>query len=266
MTIVESTCRLAGDRVAGIVTSPPVASRRACVLVNAGVVPKHGPFRLYTELARRLAQSGYTTLRFDLGGLGDSAPNTSGEPLARRTGDEIAAAVDHLVGRVFGGAAPDALVVGGLCSGAEDAFRYADADPRVTGVVLVDGFAYRTPGWYPRDFVRRASGKAMQAAGAFEPVPIAHGARLVDYRYMPRGESARILGRLVARRVRSHFVYTGGSAHSFNHPGQLAAMFPQLELGDRVTVDHLPTIEHTQLLGEDRERLVEAIGGRLAAW
>ena len=63
--ISESTCRLAGDRLAGIVTAAATSStsaRGACVLVNAGLVPKHGPFRLYTELARRLARAGYTTL------------------------------------------------------------------------------------------------------------------------------------------------------------------------------------------------------------
>ena len=263
MLIHESTCRLAGDRLAGIVTAPSGgAGRGACVLVNAGVMPKHGPFRLYTELARRLARDGYTTLRFDLGGLGDSAASATAEPLATRTGGEIAAAVDHVAAL---GAGP--IVVGGLCSGAEDAFRYAERDARVTGVVLVDGFAYRTPGWYPRDFARRATGKALLAMGAFQPLPFGdRGARLVDYRYMPRRESTRILSALLARRVRVHFVYTGGSADAFNHAGQLAAMFPALELDEHVTVDHLPSIEHTQLLAEDRERLVEAIGARLAAW
>nr|HEX4316556.1 alpha/beta hydrolase [Kofleriaceae bacterium] len=263
MMIQESTCRLAGDRLAGIVTTPTGAERRgACVLVNAGVVAKHGPFRLYVELARRLARDGYTTLRFDLGGLGDSAASAARAPVVERTRGEIASAVDHVAAA---GSGP--VIVGGLCSGAEDAFRYAERDPRVTGVVLVDPFAYRTPGWYPRDFARRASGKALLAVGAFTPLPLrTRGARLVDYQYMPRRESTRILGALLDRGVRLHFVYTGGSADKFNHAGQLAAMFPTLALGDQVTLDHLPGIEHTQLLSEDRERLVEAIGTRLAAW
>ncbi len=48
--------------------------RRAalCVLVNAGMVAKSGPWRLYVEVARRLAHAGVATLRFDLGGIGDS--------------------------------------------------------------------------------------------------------------------------------------------------------------------------------------------------
>ena len=252
----ETACKL-DDRIAGIVTAPAVA-RRALVLVNAGVVPKHGPFRLYAELARRVAATGYTTLRFDLGGLGDSAADTSGAPLVARTAAEIAAAVERVKRH-------DHIVVGGLCSGAEDAFRYAETDARVTGVVLIDPFAYRTAGWYPRDVVRRATGRALRAVGAWQPLPV-HRDRLVDYRYMTRRESARILAALVARRVRVHFVYTGGSADAFNHAGQLAAMFRGIDFRDRVTIDHLPGIEHTQLLAEDRARLVDAIGARLAAW
>ena len=240
--ISESTCRLAGDRLAGIVTAAATSAtsaRGACVLVNAGLVPEHGPFRLYTELARRLARAGYTTLRFDLGGLGDSAPSASHAPLAERSVSEIGAAVDHLVAA---GAATGGVVVGGLCSGAEDAFRYAESDPRVSGVVLVDPFAYRTPGWYPRDFVRRATGKALKAAGAYEPLPVApRGTRLVDYQYLPRSESARILATLVARGTRVHFVYTGGSADKFNHARPARGDVPGRRLRrPRHGLDHLP--------------------------
>jgi dienelactone hydrolase len=269
--VTERACRLAGDRVAAIVTAVnhargarlgDEAASRACVLVNAGVVPKHGPFRLYAELARRLARDGMTTLRFDLGGLGDSTGDGTRAPLAVRTLGEVAAAVDHVARLATGG-----IVVGGLCSGAEDAFRYAETDPRVTGVVLVDPFAYRTAGWYPRDVVRRAVGKLLVEAGAWQPPPVATGTRLVDYQHMARPEAARILATLLARRTRVHFIYTGGSDASFNHAGQVAAAFPELagiRSRDLVTVDHLAGIEHTQMLAEDRALLVETIAARLA--
>jgi hypothetical protein len=41
-------------------------------------------------------------------------------------------------------------------------------------------------------------------------------------------------------------------------------MFRGVPLGDLVTVDYLPEMDHTQMLAEDRERLVEAIARRLA--
>ena len=251
----EQTCKLGA--LAGIVTE---SGPRGCVLINAGLVPKFGPFRLYAELARELARGGITTLRFDLGGIGDSAPTHPGQPLAGRTRLDIAAAVEHLAKQC------KSIVVGGLCSGAEDALRYAETDSRVTGVVMIDPFAYRTRGWHARNLAYRAMRRSLRALGVYKPLPVEASKRLVDYRHMPRDESARILQALIARRTRVHFIYTGGMHDSFNHPGQLAAMFPALDFAGQVTLDHFPRFDHTQLFGEDRAQLVEAIGARLLSW
>ena len=103
------------------------------MLVSAGLLPKFGPYRLYAELARRLADDGVVTLRFDLGGIGDSAQEYEGRSLKTRTDLEIRAAIDHLSEcHGFGN-----VGLGGLCSGAEDSLRVAAADPRVTGVVFI---------------------------------------------------------------------------------------------------------------------------------
>jgi hypothetical protein len=42
------------------------------VLLNAGAVHRQGPFRLYVHLARRLAALGFSCVRFDQPGIGDS--------------------------------------------------------------------------------------------------------------------------------------------------------------------------------------------------
>jgi dienelactone hydrolase len=261
----ETACAM-GDlgQLAGIVTEPDGPPRGAVILVSAGLVPKAGPYRLYAELARHLARLGFLTLRFDLGGIGDSRRGIPGEVLRARTALEIAAAVDHLTAAH----GVSHVVLGGLCSGAEDSFRHAENDPRVEGVVLVDPFAYRTSGWTWRHLLHRAGRRSLRAAGVYEPPPrsaehLAVGRRLVNYAYMERQESARILRALLARRAHVHFVYTGGMVEHFNHPGQLAAMFPGIDLGSRVTVDHLPHLDHTQALAEDRRELIEAIGRRL---
>ena len=44
------------------------------VLLNAGIIHRIGPNRLYVQLARRLASRGHAVLRFDLAGIGDSEP------------------------------------------------------------------------------------------------------------------------------------------------------------------------------------------------
>jgi alpha-beta hydrolase superfamily lysophospholipase len=114
--LTETSCQFGDHRqLVGVVSEPATCERRiGFVLVNAGVVPKVGPFRLYVQLARRLAGAGIVTLRFDLGGIGDSQQGYSNQPLKARTTLEIRAAVDHLTERY----SLDGIVIGGLCSGA----------------------------------------------------------------------------------------------------------------------------------------------------
>jgi pimeloyl-ACP methyl ester carboxylesterase len=253
--------------LSGIITEPGSPARRVgLVLVSAGLSAKRGPFRLYAELARRVARDGVRTLRFDLGGLGDSRSEYTGHLLEERTRLEIKAAVDHLVGSH----GLDDVVLGGLCSGAEDSLRAAESDTRVKGVVLVDPFAYRTGGWLWRHVLYRATRRLLRALGLHRPlvrVPVgSQGARsLVTYRFMDRAESGRILRTLVGRGTHVHFVYTGGARELFNHPRQLQAMFGDVTFDGRVTLDHLPHAGHTQLLESDRRSIVETIARRLAS-
>src|SRR5581483_6257730 len=132
---------------------------------------------LYAQLARRLANNGFTVLRFDLGGIGDSRQAYASLPLRRRVELELRAAVDQVP------AGP--LLLAGLCSGAEDSLRYAALDERVTALALIDPFGYPTLGWRWRDALIRGARGALAAAGL---VPARRsggdGAALVDYEQM----------------------------------------------------------------------------------
>lgn len=257
----ESCCQFGPRRLlAGILTEPAAPARRASVvLVSAGVTPKFGPFRLYTELARRLAQQGFRTLRFDLGGIGDSGQEYEGHPLKQRTQLQIGAALDYLSERFQ----LDGIVLGGLCSGAEDAFRQAEQDSRVTRVLMLDPFAYRTPGFMWRDLRHRAKQRLLRAVRHNVPVVARGGRSLVNYEHMSLAESNRILQVLLARRVRLHFVYTAGMRRYFNHEGQLQKMFRDIDFDGLVRLDYLPNVDHTQLLEADRRTLIEAITERI---
>jgi dienelactone hydrolase len=266
--VIEKSC-LFGDEshLAGIVCEPevpPGAVRGAVVLASAGLVPKFGPFRLYTELSRRLAREGIVTLRFDLGGIGDSQHAHAGLGLKERTARDVRSAIDWIRSQYD----IDDIVLGGLCSGAEDSFRAAENDPRVRGVVMIDPFAYRTGGWLPRHVLYRALRRTRRALGLYQPIPPARaasngGARVVSYAYMTKDESTRILQALIERRAQVHFIYTGGAREAFNHPSQLKSMFQHLDFERLVTVDHFPELEHTQMLESDRHCIVDAISRRL---
>ena len=139
----------------GIVTEPPrdVASESApgVVLINAGLVHRIGPNRLYVKLARQLAALGLPVLRFDLSGLGDSRARTDGVPIDERAVVETRTAMSYLAST----RQLERFVLVGLCSGADDAFRTACADPRVVGLLLIDPCLYPSTSHTVHGYLRR---------------------------------------------------------------------------------------------------------------
>ena len=121
----------------GIVTPPDPGVRPnglGAVFINAGVVHRVGPNRLYVTTARALARQGYVSLRFDLPGIGDSPPRRDSKPFEQAAVEETRAAMSQLHEQY--GVSRFALV--GLCSGAVVSFNAAVADQRVVGTVLLN--------------------------------------------------------------------------------------------------------------------------------
>ena len=138
-----------GDGLVGVATFCRRRAPRATalILLNAGLVPRW-PFR-YVQMARRLAAEGYVVLRFDQSGLGDSP--LSSQHSDNRKRDEVRAAMDLLERE----AGVRRFVLGGICSGADDSFNIAPLEPRVAGLVLLDGVSYRTRGHKLRHYLPR---------------------------------------------------------------------------------------------------------------
>src|SRR6185295_20136065 len=87
----------------GIVTDPPgfVPSRSAggplgAILLNAGVIHRVGPSRLYVYLARELAALGCVAARFDHSGIGDSTVRRDGSSFEESSLVEAREAMDAL--------------------------------------------------------------------------------------------------------------------------------------------------------------------------
>ena len=76
---------------------------------------------------------------------------------------------------------------------------------------------------------------------------------------MPQPTAVRILETLIDRKVNVHYIYTGSRLGTFNHRGQLQKMFPELQFGDRVSLTHLPHVEHTQMFEQDRREVLDAV-------
>ena len=136
----------------GILSEPPPeaesAGRPGVLLLNSGILHRVGACRLHVRLARRLAQHGYTVVRFDFSGIGDSAVRKDDLGFEESAIVEIRETMDQLQ-RMRG---IETFVPMGLCSGADMAFEVAKVDERVIGVGLLDLWAYRTPGYYLRRY------------------------------------------------------------------------------------------------------------------
>lgn len=102
------------------------------LLVVGGPQYRVGSHRQFVLLARSLAQQGIPVLRFDYRGMGDSAgPQRTFESVD----DDIKSAIDALCGQIQ---TLKKIVIWGLCDAASAALFYANKDPRVSGLVLLN--------------------------------------------------------------------------------------------------------------------------------
>jgi alpha-beta hydrolase superfamily lysophospholipase len=148
--VEETACWFGGSsKLFGIVTAPVASDpqqhnappSRGIVLVNSGAVHHVGPNRLYTVLARHLAQQGHVVLRMDISGIGDSptragaVENTVYSPHAV---EDVTEAVNFLRQQWH----LQDVRASGLCSGAYHSLKTAAAGAPVKGVVLINPLTF----------------------------------------------------------------------------------------------------------------------------
>lgn len=127
--------------LAAIITDPARGSAQAgvaAICLNAGVVHRVGPSRLYVHVARALAAQGWVAARFDHSGVGDSPIRKDGLPFEQSAVAEAREVMDAI--RQKRGV--DRFVLIGLCSGAVTAFETARADERVAGVLMINPWGF----------------------------------------------------------------------------------------------------------------------------
>jgi alpha-beta hydrolase superfamily lysophospholipase len=115
-------------------------SKTAVVLLNIGANYHIGSNRMYVVMARAWAAQGFRALRMDFSGMGDSKLGVAGKEndvYASRFMAEARSAVDFLTARGV-----TKVVLMGLCSGAYIAYHTGIADPRVSGVVLINPLTF----------------------------------------------------------------------------------------------------------------------------
>jgi pimeloyl-ACP methyl ester carboxylesterase len=253
------TAHVFGEGLLGVIShgAGHAIQDTAVILFNAGLVQRSGPHRGSVLLARALARSGFPVLRFDQSGLGDSPISTT--TCSNRRHAELRAAIDLLAAQT----GASRFVIGGICSAADNAFRLAALEPRVHGLLLLDGLAYRTPGYWWRYLLPRM----------FHPGKVWRWWRqrgtqtdMANFRDFPtRAEAVEQMAELVSRDVRLLFVFTGGAYRYFNHAGQLPACLGAAARAPQVSLAYWRDCDHTFYLRRDRDRLQHLVESWLDA-
>ena len=259
----------------GVLCEPdggPLAGSPATLLFNIGLNHRVGPGRLNVELARRLARARYLSLRFDVSGLGDSEAREDAHSDTERQVLDLREAMDFLASK----SGFRSFVLMGLCSGTDGVYGAALADPRVSGAIFVDGYAYETRGYrlrrtaekaswlldsfrlrrYLRRSLRRLRGRRPDddvETGAPEPI--------FDRSYPPLEEFRAAVESLSGRGMKALFLYTV-DAPLYNHRGQFARMAGWRVCPPGIEGEYWPDADHAFSTLAVRRRVVE----HLAAW
>ncbi len=267
----ETVIRIGRDRrLVGVLSAPERAAERPAVLfLNAGVVHRVGPHRLHVRIARRLAGAGIASLRLDLSGLGDSPPARRALGFERQAVEDVAAGVDAL-SEIVGARGVVAL---GMCSGADLAYGAGLSDNRLSGLILLDPYAYEAPGAKIGQLTQRAANpdrwiRKLKKLAAAEPADVAEDfddrgvpapAIDDDRDPPPRDEFARGLASLTARGCAILIRYTSYVSGKIQAPEQFYRTFADVEFGPFLSVDVNGDVDHTYTEQKAQADLTEHI-------
>jgi len=244
-----------GDGMFGILSQPPAGQAKAVcvVLFNAGIMHRSGPFRLHVRLARRLAALGYPTLRFDLPGVGDSL---------RRADRPQMQIVRDVLDRTQAQTGCTRFVTGGICSAADLGWQLALEDPRIAGVLMLDGLARKGPAFLKGRLLRarrkssRAWLESLRRHLVKRPAAVDTPENLRDW--PAPGVEKQQLRDLLGRGVEFFILFSGGTSY-FLHPGQLEETFGPAVHNPAVRFQHWAQCDHMIYANADRDRLVAEV-------
>lgn len=256
----------------GVVTDPDpdqkVAGRPGLVFLNSGLLHRVGACRFHVKLARSLAPAGFSSLRFDFSGVGDSEPRRDGLSFDQGAVLEVQEAMDYLAGA----RGVDRFVLVGLCSGADMAFETARRDPRVEAIAQLDAYAYSTWQYHVRRYGAKVVSaeswanlltgrtlhrlaQALRRGGGTTPdeeVVVSPYAR----EFPPQEEVASGLRGLVERGVK---LYNFFSSEYYGYDGQYRDCFPGVDFRDRLRVQFIRGADHIVTDPEHQRLMLSAL-------
>ncbi len=229
---------------------------------NTGINHHVGPWRFNVELTRALAAQGFSSLRFDASGLGDSDGRsdvaTEQERWAADLKDAMAVAEKRR--------GPGTFVLLGFCSSTDPAHYVALHEPKVTGVVYVEGYAYRSRAFwthYPLRYLDQMRWRRVlqrNLAKLSGETPPAHGPSIFNREYPPPEKYRDELKALLDRGVKIQITFSGGDT-DFNHAEQFDDMLGDATVRPRLDLAHFRDADHTFFRVEARRVLIDHLVG-----
>jgi pimeloyl-ACP methyl ester carboxylesterase len=261
---------LLGQRksLVGVVAQPTTlrsADAPAIVIFNTGIIHRVGHNRMYVTMSRALATAGFTVLRFDFSGIGDSEPRRDGLSPFEACLADIREALDWVEASCQ---APRFILIG-MCSGADHAILYGPSDPRVAALVLIDPSIPPTARYYLgyvgqrlvrlRSWINVAMGRSrIVRLGA---------ARLLRFASRPQmpGDFGlenleRAYRNSVDRGVSMLAVFTGDSTRQ-TYRDQMIDAFPNVPFGEQLQLKFFPESDHTFTSSDSRSKLIGTVVG-----
>lgn len=248
----------------GILTEPdqPRLGAPAVLLANAGLNHHVGPFRAWVDLARRLASHGFTTLRFDRSGIGDSEPR-DGTSAGGTNIDRSILDYQDAFRLLESKRQVKEFIVVGLCSGVDPIHRLTRDDDRVIAAAFIDGYSYATPRFHLRRALRFAEpGRwrrwvAKRRTGSRSTV--SERPEIFDRDYPEREAMRADVDAMLRHDKRLLFVYTAGFEVWFNHRRQFFDMLGSSFSGRPLEVVYHRSADHTFSILEHRQWLEDKL-------
>lgn len=260
------------NNLVGILTEPSLEHRLGgvpgVIMWNVGIHHRVGPNRVYVDLCRKLANQGYASLRFDASGLGDSEASR-----AEAGSDKERACLDVQSAIKFMGERTkhsQALLVS-FCSGTDAAHAVACSDSRVAGLACIEGYRFRTRGYYARHaarildvgiwerFVRRRLPQLVPAEFREPKIQSPAGQEQVFVRDYITLEQLRVdIRAMAARGTRLLFLYAGRDS-SYRYRNQIYDALSGPEFRQALDVEFYPKADHLFFVQAHRDALLNDI-------
>jgi pimeloyl-ACP methyl ester carboxylesterase len=249
-------------QLVGVLSETNKKNKRPIILLtNAGLLGHVGPFRLYVLMARHFASLGFTTLRFDLSGIGDSERQLSSKKEDEQAIHDIRFVMDHLDHHEGG----KEYIIMGICMGADHAHRTMLHDPRVMGAVCMDGYSFPTPRYYYHfyknklfhwsswfslakkimNFILIRSKKKEKIDLDYHWIEPSKEKIADDYRFF------------IQKKVHLLSIFT--ASWSYNYLEQQADSFKNIHFEPYIQIAYLENAEHLYPLVEDKKQLMATI-------